>query len=59
MTRAADDVEVISARIKDLANENKPKCPTSEGRLLYDCLRMSAKCPETCPHHHAWIGPNG
>lgn len=58
-TRCADDVEVISARIKELADENKPKCPITPDRLLYTCLRSGAKCGTNCPYHDDWIGPNG
>ena len=57
--RAADDTDAIFARIKELADENKPKCPIANDRPLYDCLRRDPACGEHCPYHLDWIGPNG
>ena len=56
-TRAADDVDTIYASILRIRDESVPKCPISEARRLYDCLRSPAKCGATCPHKDGWIGP--
>jgi len=56
---AADDFDMIRSRVDEIAQAGKPFCPMNGGRLLYDCLRSSAPCPDDCPHAGDWIGPAG
>ena len=54
---AADDFDLIRSRIDEIAQAEKPFCPVNGSRLLYDCLRSSARCPDGCPYAGDWIGP--
>ncbi len=53
---AADDFEIIRTHISQLAETAKPRCPVNPGRLLYDCLRSSTRCPEGCDFYGDWFG---
>lgn len=57
--RAADDATAISARIQEIRQAETPMCPVHEGRTLYDCLRSSSRCSDSCEYHRDWIGPEG
>jgi hypothetical protein len=56
---AADDFDLIRSRVEEIAQAEKPLCPVNGSRLLYDCLRSSARCPDGCRYAGDWIGPVG
>jgi hypothetical protein len=56
---AADDFDIIRSRVEEIAQARRPFCPVNGSRLLYDCLRSSARCPEGCPYVGDWLGPAG
>ena len=57
MTPAADDFDVIRARIDALRAEAVRHCPIVRVRTLYDCLRSPTPCSSECPHRGDWLGP--
>ncbi len=54
---AADDFTLIRARKAEILADEEPKCPSNSARLLFDCLRSSSQCGDTCPYRGDWIGP--
>lgn len=58
-SRAADDADTITTRINELREEAKPRCPNNPGITLYNCLRSSSRCGDSCPHAKDWMGPSG
>lgn len=48
-----DDVASIRTRQNELY-ERERCCPVNEARTVYDCTRMGASCPSTCPHLARW-----
>ena len=54
---AADDFAMIRRRAQEIAQAETPRCPVNGSRLLYDCLRSSAHCPDGCRYAGDWIGP--
>lgn len=57
MRPAAEDFDIIRARVAEIRDAEKPKCPRAPSKLLYDCLRETARCPSECPYYNDWIGP--
>jgi hypothetical protein len=57
VTPVADDATTITARIIEIREEAKPRCPQNSGRYLHDCLRSSTQCNDVCPLKGDWIGP--
>ena len=53
---AHEDFDFISARIIELRREAVPKCKVTSNPL-FECLRSSAKCGDSCPDRDAWVGP--
>lgn len=54
---AADAYGEIRARMMQIEEAERPRCPMSPGKLLYHCLRESSPCMSTCPNRGDWIGP--
>lgn len=54
---ACEDAETISARMTGIRTAERPRCPQSPDRLLYDCLRSQNRCSTACPLVNDWIGP--
>ena len=54
-----DDYAAIREHRDRISREAEPKCPLSEVRPLYDCLRSVTRCSDACPLHDRWIGPDG
>ena len=46
----------IRAAMLAIREAAKPRCAATK-KTVHDCLRTSAKCPEACPHHEFWTGP--
>jgi hypothetical protein len=55
-TYAHEDFDAIQAAMIAIREAAKPRCAQS-GQTVHDCLRTSARCPETCPNHEFWVGP--
>lgn len=53
---ACEDADAIHAAMIAIREAAKPRCPSTK-KTVHDCLRTSARCPETCPHHEFWVGP--
>jgi len=53
---ACEDAEAIMAAMLAIREAAKPRCAQS-GQTVHDCLRTSARCPETCHHREFWTGP--
>jgi hypothetical protein len=53
----ADSFDFIRARLQEIRTAAVPVCPLNPDRTLFNCLRTSARCPESCPHRGDWIGP--
>jgi hypothetical protein len=56
MTPVAEDAATITARIREIREAEKPRCPLDGGRALFLCLRSSARCPPDCLFVNDWIG---
>lgn len=48
-----DDTDYIRKRSDELY-EREHCCPVNPARSVYDCTRMGASCPTTCPHIERW-----
>jgi hypothetical protein len=57
VTPAADQFDVIRARIAEIRDAETARCPQSASRTLHDCLRNASRCGESCPFYNDWIGP--
>lgn len=59
MISGVDKFDDIYARMRELQEAAKPRCPIHPHLSLHSCLRMpeASKCGEACPHTGDWIGP--
>jgi len=57
MSPVADSFDFIRTRIEEIRAAEVPFCPLNPDRTLFNCLRSSGRCPESCPHHSDWMGP--
>lgn len=48
-----DETDFIQKRREELY-EREHLCPVNTSRNVYDCTRMGASCPATCPHIARW-----
>ena len=53
---ACEDATIIAARMIEIAQERRPKCPVN-GSDLYACLRTASKCGDNCEYRDCWMGP--
>lgn len=54
---AIEDFDVISSSIIRIRAQADVRCPQNSGRTLYDCLRSTTACGESCEFRKDWIGP--
>lgn len=57
MISGVDKFDDIYARMRELQEAAKPRCPLYDQRMLHDCLRSEAKCGDGCEFKNDWLGP--